>query len=91
MKQAVEIMVMLFMLLALIGVVWDRCLRPVKRKGIGVRQIQFVAVCAVVPTVLVLALEDRLSEGATASILGTVVGYALSSLGAKQGDGDAGQ
>jgi len=61
------------------GVVWDRFLRK-EPKGLGIRIIQFVAVCQVVPAVVLLSIADKLPQGAGATLLGAVVGYALSNL-----------
>lgn len=49
--------------------------------GIGNRAIQFVGMCLVVPTVLILGLEDKISKENMGTILGAVIGYILSGIG----------
>lgn len=78
MTDVVEVAAVLIMAGALGGILYDRIK---KNKGIGVRVIQFLAVSFVIPTVLILALEAKLSTDATAAILGAVVGYVLSGIG----------
>jgi hypothetical protein len=46
-------------------------------KGIGVRMIQLIALLVLVPAIVILALECRLSGEGTGTILGAIVGYAL--------------
>ena len=78
MKDWVEIAAVLAMIVALGGILYDRIKN---KKGIGVRVIQFLAVSFAIPTVLILALEARLSTDATAGILGAIAGYVLSGIG----------
>ena len=49
--------------------------------GIGNRAIQFVGMCLVVPTVLILGLEDKISKENMGTILGAIIGYILSGIG----------
>ncbi len=78
MKSAIEVVAMSLMVVALLGVLYDRIRR---QKGIGLRVIQFLAVCLVVPALLILALEGKVSMEATAIILGVVIGFTLSGIG----------
>lgn len=48
---------------------------------IGPRHIQFVSVCLIVPTILILGLEQVLSRETTATLIGGLTGYLLSGLG----------
>lgn len=48
-----------------------------KPKGIGVRMIQLIALLVLVPAIVILALECRLTGEGTGTILGAIVGYAL--------------
>lgn len=78
MKNVVEVGALILMFIGLSGILYDRISH---QKGIGLRVIQFLAVCFVAPTVLILALESRLSTDSTAAILGAIVGYILSGIG----------
>jgi hypothetical protein len=49
--------------------------------GIGDRAIQLVAICLVIPTVLILGLEGKIKEDSMGTIVGAMIGYALGSLG----------
>jgi len=49
--------------------------------GIGRRTIQFLAVGLVIPTIIILALLDKLSGGVLGTLLGTFIGYVLSGIG----------
>jgi hypothetical protein len=58
-------------------------------KGIGVRMIQLIALLVLVPAIVILALECRLTGEGTGTILGAIVGYALGGITAavpKRGD-----
>src|SRR5256885_6352837 len=54
---------------------------PLSRSSIGTRHIQFVSVCLIVPTILILGLEQVLSKETTATLIGGLTGYLLSGLG----------
>jgi hypothetical protein len=49
--------------------------------GIGTRAIQFVGICLLVPTVLILGLEDKISKENMGTVLGAIIGYVLSGIG----------
>lgn len=49
-----------------------------KRKGIGLRVIQLLAVALVVPLVPVLCAAGKLQRAETVSLLGPIVGFVLS-------------
>lgn len=51
--------------------------------GIGERSIQLVAVCLVIPTVLIVGLEDKASKEIMGTLLGAIVGYTLSGIGGR--------
>ena len=51
------------------------------------RHIQFVSVCLIVPTILILGLVQWLSKETTATLLGGLTGYLLSGLGKEPRDG----
>ncbi len=48
---------------------------------LSVRTLQFLAIAFVVPVILILSLERTIGNEATAALIGTIVGYALSGLG----------
>lgn len=78
MKTIVEGVAAILMVLALGGILYDRIKR---QKGIGVRVIQFLAVCFVIPALLILALEGKISTEVTGTLIGTIIGYTLSGIG----------
>lgn len=63
--------------LAIVGVIATRLLTG---KGVGVRSIQFMALAAIIPGILLLALKGLLEGEAVAAIFGATVGYLLSSI-----------
>jgi hypothetical protein len=71
------------MLVGLVGYFWNRWTTKGGRsyqRGIGVRGIQFAGVCMLIPGVLILALECKLSECSTGTIIGAFAGYLFSGL-----------
>lgn len=78
MRLAVEIVACIIMVGGVIGVFIERFRT---KRGIGVRVIQFMTVTLVLPSILILALEEVLSGQTTATLLGAVVGYILSGIG----------
>ncbi len=77
-RVGIEAVACLIMLGGVIGILWER--RQTNR-GIGVRVIQLATVFLVLPTILILALEQILETQTTAALLGTIVGYVLSGIG----------
>jgi len=63
--------------LAVVGVIWTRLSTG---KGVGVRSIQFMAIAAIIPGILLLAVRGLLEGEAVAAIFGATVGYLLSSI-----------
>lgn len=49
-------------------------------KGIGVRVVQLVTVALVVPALLILRVQDRVSSDSVMTVLGALVGYVLSNI-----------
>jgi predicted acyltransferase len=77
-KNVLEIISAFIMVGALIGLLWERYKTG---RGMGIRAIQFLAICFVFPSLLILGLEQRISQEAVATLLGTIVGYVLSGIG----------
>ena len=73
----VQIIAAITMLLGVAGVILNR--QKVKR-GLGVRSIQFTAVILVIPTILILSLEEVISGEIVGTLLGALIGYLLSSI-----------
>jgi len=61
----------------LVGLVGVLCERVKRKKGIGVRSIQFLFVAIAVPAVVILALEGVLSSEGVSALLGVLIGYML--------------
>jgi hypothetical protein len=49
--------------------------RFIHNKAIGVRIIQFLAILLLVPTILILALENILNTETISALLGALIGY----------------
>ncbi len=49
--------------------------------GIGDRAIQLVGICLVIPSILILGLEDKITKENIGTILGAIIGYVLSGIG----------
>lgn len=77
-RECLEFGALLIMGLVVIGVFLQRI---VSGKGIGARVIQLLAVGLIIPTILILALEDKLASETTATIIGGLIGYLLSGIG----------
>jgi uncharacterized membrane protein YqgA involved in biofilm formation len=67
----------------IIGIVGTLIHRIKLEFGIGDRAIQLVGLCLIVPAILILSLEGKFSDCELGTILGTVVGYALSGIGGR--------
>ncbi|HUS10909.1 MAG TPA: hypothetical protein VMZ30_10620 [Pyrinomonadaceae bacterium] len=78
----VEMFASAVMLASVIGVLW-LVFRTYKVIGFSItpRHIQFVSVCLIVPTILILGLEKVLTSETTATLIGGLAGYLLSNLG----------
>jgi hypothetical protein len=48
--------------------------------GIGVREIQLIALLILVPAIAILSFECKLSGEGTGTLLGAIVGYVLSGI-----------
>jgi len=48
--------------------------------GIGVREIQLIALLVLAPTIAILGFECKLSGEGTGTLLGAIVGYVLSGI-----------
>jgi hypothetical protein len=78
----VEMFASAVMLASVIGVLW-LVFRTYKVIGFSItpRHIQFVSVCLIVPTILILGLEKVLTSETSATLIGGLAGYLLSNLG----------
>jgi len=68
----------LVMLIGIVGTLYHRIRSEL---GIGNRAIQLVGICLVIPTVLILGLEDKISRENMGTVLGAIIGYVLSGIG----------
>jgi hypothetical protein len=68
----------LVMIVGIVGTLYHRIRMEF---GIGNRAIQLVGICLVIPTVLILGLEDKISKENMGTILGAIIGYVLSGIG----------
>jgi hypothetical protein len=72
------------MLLALAGYFHNRLPHKAssgqRKMGIGARGVQFIGMCLLIPSVVILSLECKLSECTTGTIVGAIAGYLFSSI-----------
>jgi len=78
MRIAIEIVACVIMVGGVLGVFIERARAM---RGIGVRAIQFLTITLVLPSILILAMENVLSDQTTAALIGAIVGYVLSGIG----------
>jgi hypothetical protein len=83
MKEWIEIILVGIMFLGLIGIFHNRIKL---KKGIGVRVIQFTTILLLLPTILILALEELLNLDVVATLLGAIVGYVLAGISGWKND-----
>lgn len=76
----IEIACLVIMLVVPVAIVRKRLESGQDKKGIGVRLIQFLTLSLVVPTLLILKLEEKISSESLMALLGTLVGYVLSNI-----------
>jgi hypothetical protein len=79
MVEVLACIVMVGSVLTVFVLVWKQ--QQLNQESIGPRHIQFVSVCLIVPTILILGLEQVLSRETTATLIGGLTGYLLSGLG----------
>lgn len=78
----VEIFASFVMLVSVVGAFWSlKRARTKAGTAIGPRHIQFVSVCLIVPTILILGLEKVLTSETSATLIGGLAGYLLSGIG----------
>jgi hypothetical protein len=81
MKAIVEAAMLVIAIVGTIGGIWNR----VKlQKGIGIRFIQYLGLTVLVPTIVVLSLEDRISQEMTGAIAAAAVGGVLAGVGKEE-------
>ena len=87
--SVIEISMAVIMTFTIAGVFW-RIIR--KNKGIGIRLIQFTCVVLIIPTIVILAIENIIKGETVATIIGGLIGYVLSGVNdsASKKNGDAG-
>ncbi|MCH8917080.1 MAG: hypothetical protein IIC52_03405 [Proteobacteria bacterium] len=75
-KFWIEVIAVSCMPITLVGIIWHRIKSEM---GMGYRALQFLAIGVVMPIVLILTLEGKLSDGAAAAIIGGVIAYLFTS------------
>ncbi len=74
----VEVIAVLIMVAGIVGIFYSIIKHNL---SLGIRTIQFLAVVFVLPVILILSLERSIGNEASAGLLGTIIGYALSGIG----------
>ncbi len=77
MRYIIEILIVLLMIGGAGGILYGVLKGTLAFSG---RTIQFLAVAAALPGIMVLALERAVSGETAAALIGTIVGFALSSM-----------
>lgn len=76
-KEFIEIVMAFIMVLVLIGLF----LRTIiQKKGIGARIIQFTCIAFLIPTIIILSIEEILPGATVGTLLGGLAGYVLSGI-----------
>ena len=78
MKNEIEVAMLITIVVGVGGGIWTRVNQ---NKGIGVRFLQYLGLTALLPIVVVLSLEERISQEMTGAILATAVGATLAGIG----------
>ncbi len=76
--EIVEIVAIAIMALLVLGIFIERLKN---RRSLGARSIQFLAVGLLIPSIVILALEQAITADATATLIGALTGYLLSGIG----------
>ena len=78
MKNIVEGVLLVIILAGAIGGVWNRIKLG---KSIGLRFIQYLGLTVLVPIIVILSLEGRVSQEMTGAIAAAAVGAVLTGIG----------
>ena len=78
MEETIEVLAVVVMLVGLVGIMVDRIFF---KKGISVRVIQLIAVIFIIPTILILSIEEFFDSDVVGVLLGAIVGFILSGVG----------
>ncbi len=82
MKNIVEGVLLVIAMAGAIGGVWNRLKLG---KGIGLRFIQYLGLTVLVPIIVILSLEGRISQEMTGAIAAAAVGAVLAGIGRDEG------
>jgi hypothetical protein len=78
MRIAVEIVACLIMVGGIVVIFIERFR---SKRASSTRTLQLLTVSVVLPTILILALEDVLDRQTTAALIGVIVGFSLAGVG----------
>ncbi len=78
MKATIEVTMLVVATVGMIGGIWNRLKL---NKGIGLRFIQYLGLTVLVPLIVVLSLENRISQEMTGAVAAAAVGAVLAGLG----------
>ena len=81
MEDIIEVLAIIVMLIGLIGIMIDRIFF---KKGISIRVIQLIAVIFIIPTILILSIEEFFDSDVVGVLLGAIVGFILSGVGKEE-------
>ncbi len=76
-KEFIEISMAIIMAISILGI-FIRSL--IQKKGIGARAIQFVCICFLIPSIIILSIEGILKGETVATLIGGLAGYVLSGI-----------
>ena len=81
-----NVVVLSLVVIAAVGVIGGICNRIKTSKGIGLRFIQYLGLTVLVPIIVLLSLEDRISQEMTGAIFAAAVGGVLAGIGKNNRD-----
>lgn len=76
-KEIIELIMASIMALVLVGLFLRTM---IQKKGIGARIIQFTCVSLIIPTIIILSMEDIIPGSTVGTLLGGLAGYVLSGI-----------
>ena len=77
-KFWIEVVAIATMPIAIVAIIVERIARD---RGIGVRVIQFLGICLLLPLTIILAIEGILERSAVGALVGAIAGYLFANIG----------
>ena len=75
------------LIIMVVGLICIFVERFIRKKGFGVRIIQFLAIVLLIPAIIILAIQEILQSETIATLFGAIIGYVLSGIGKDENSG----